>query len=102
MTRVNDQDLPLIHQSLPEFQRDQIETFVPLDIEWSSKQHAVRVLYLSLYEEYQEYFKYRVILRPTYVNIRSLGIERRQTDHCWILNMHRSRLSVESWLCYRR
>lgn len=32
MTRVNDQDLPLIHQSLPEFQRDQIETFVPLDI----------------------------------------------------------------------
>lgn len=28
MTRVNDQDLPLIHQSLPEFQRDQIETFV--------------------------------------------------------------------------
>lgn len=32
MTRVNDHDLTLIHQSLPEFQRDQIETFVPLDI----------------------------------------------------------------------
>lgn len=32
MTRVNDHDFPLIHQSLPEFQRDQIETFVPLDI----------------------------------------------------------------------
>ena len=32
MRRVNDHELPLIHQSLPEFQRDQIETFVPLDI----------------------------------------------------------------------
>jgi len=29
MTRVNDHDLTSIHQSLPEFQRDQIETFVP-------------------------------------------------------------------------
>ena len=29
---LNDHDLTLIHQSLPEFQRGQIETFIPLDI----------------------------------------------------------------------
>lgn len=32
MTRVNDHDLTLIHQPIPEFQRDQIKTFVPLNI----------------------------------------------------------------------
>lgn len=41
MTRVNDQDLPLIHQSLPEFQRDQIETFVPLDIDMTNASRMI-------------------------------------------------------------